>query len=169
MTHTFRFGVQVSGEPGVDWRDQARKMEDLGYSTLYMPDHFVDARLAPMPAMAIAAAHTTTLRVGALVFDNDYKHPAILAKEMATIDELTGGRTEMGIGAGWMKTDYDALGIPYDSPGVRIARLDEALQVIKGCWADGPFSYKGTHYEITDYDAIPKPVQKPGPPILIGG
>ena len=169
MTHTFRFGVQVSGLPGENWRDQARKMEDLGYSTLYMPDHFVDTRLAPMPAIAIAAAHTTTLRVGALVFDNDYKHPAILAKEMATIDELTDGRTELGIGAGWMKTDYDALGIPYDSAGVRIARLDEALQVIKGCWADGPFSYKGAHYEIADYDAQPKPVQKPRIPILIGG
>ena len=92
MTHKFRFGVQVSGMPGENWGEQARKMEDLGYSTLYMPDHFVDTRLAPMPAMAIAAAHTTTLRVGALVFDNDYKHPAILAKEMATIDELTDGR-----------------------------------------------------------------------------
>jgi probable F420-dependent oxidoreductase len=134
-----------------------------------MPDHFVDTRLAPMPAIAMAAAYTETLRVAALVFDNDYKHPAILAKEMATIDEITGGRCELGIGAGWMKTDYEALGIPYDSAGTRIARLDEALQVIKGCWADGPFSFRGEHYTITDYEAIPKPVQKPGPPILIGG
>jgi probable F420-dependent oxidoreductase len=109
------------------------------------------------------------LRVGELVFDNDYKNTAILAKEMATIDELTDGRCELGIGAGWLKTDYDALGLPYDSAGVRIARLDEALQVIKGCWADDPFSFEGTHYQIRDYDAIPKPVQKPGPPILIGG
>jgi probable F420-dependent oxidoreductase len=169
MAHKFRFGVQVSGEAGVDWRDQAGRIEDLGYSTLYMPDHFIDTRLAPMPAMAIAAAHTTTLRVGALVFDNDYKHPAILAKEIATIDELSGGRCELGIGAGWMKTDYEALGIPYDSAGVRIERLDEALQVIKGCWADGPFSFDAGHYRIRDYDAIPKPVQKPRPPILIGG
>ena len=173
MSHKFRFGVQVSGEasdqPASAWTDQARRMEDLGYATLHMPDHFVDCRLAPMPAMAMAAAVTTTLRVGALVLDNDYKHPAILAKEMATIDELTDGRCELGIGAGWMKTDYDALGLPYDTPGVRIARLDEALQVIKGCWADGPFSFKGEHYEIAEYDSLPKPVQKPGPPILIGG
>jgi probable F420-dependent oxidoreductase len=169
MTHPFRFGVQASGMPGVDWRDQARQIEDLGYATLYMPDHFVDTRLAPMPAMAMAAAHTKTLRVGALVFDNDYKHPAILAKEMATIDELTDGRCELGIGAGWMITDYEALGLPYDSAGVRIARLDEALQVIKGCWADGPFSFEGTHYNIREYDATPKPVQQPRLPILIGG
>jgi probable F420-dependent oxidoreductase len=169
MSHPFRFGVQASGIENASWRDFARQVEDLGYATLYMPDHFIDTRLAPMPATAMAAAYTTTLRVGALVFDNDYKHPAILAKEMATIDELTGGRCELGIGAGWMKTDYDALGIPYDSAGTRIARLDEALQVIKGCWAEGPFSFAGEHYTITDYDAIPKPVQKPGPPILIGG
>jgi probable F420-dependent oxidoreductase len=119
--------------------------------------------------MAIAAAHTTTLRVGALVFDNDYKHPAILAKEMATIDQLTDGRCELGIGAGWMKTDYEALGIAYDSAGVRIERLDEALQVIKGCWAEGPFSFDGRHYRIRDYDAQPKPKQQPRPPVLIGG
>jgi probable F420-dependent oxidoreductase len=170
MSHPFRFGVQVSDATSVgDWRDQARRIEDLGYSTLYMPDHFVDTRLAPLPAMAIAAAHTTTLRVGALVFDNDYRHPAVLAKEIATIDELTDGRCELGIGAGWMKADYDAIGIPYDSAGVRIERLDEALQVIKGCWSDDPFTFEGTHYQVRDYDAIPKPVQLPHPPILIGG
>ncbi|HEY5012336.1 MAG TPA: TIGR03621 family F420-dependent LLM class oxidoreductase [Acidimicrobiia bacterium] len=170
MSHAFRFGVQLSEATSAsEWRDNARRVEDLGYSTLYMPDHFVDTSLAPMPAIAIAAAHTTTLRVGALVFDNDYKHPAILAKEMATIDQLTDGRCELGIGAGWMKTDYDALGLPYDSPGVRIARLDEALQVIKGCWADGPFSFSGTHYKIREYDAQPKPAQQPSMPILIGG
>ena len=170
MRHKFRFGVQVSeGSSFAGWRDQARQVEDLGYSTLYMPDHFVDCQLAPLPAMAMAAAHTTTLRVGALVFDNDYKHPAILAKEMATIDQLSDGRCELGIGAGWMKTDYDALGLPYDSAGVRIARLEEAVQVIKGCWSDGPFSFTGTHYRIRGYDAQPKPKQKPGPPILIGG
>jgi probable F420-dependent oxidoreductase len=170
MSHKFRFGMQVSDTTSADeWRDKARRVEALGYSTLFMPDHFVDTRLAPIPAMAIAAAHTTTLRVGALVFDNDYKHPAILAKEMATIDLLTNGRCELGIGAGWQKVDYDALGLPYDTAGTRIERLDEALQVIKGCWADGPFSFKGEHYEIADYDARPKPVQQPRIPILIGG
>ena len=111
MTKPFRFGVQISNAASAAaWRDKARKLEDLGYSTLFMPDHFGN-ELAPMPAIAMAAAHTTTLRIGALVFDNDYKHPAILAKEAATIDLLSDGRLELGIGAGWMKTDYDALGL----------------------------------------------------------
>jgi probable F420-dependent oxidoreductase len=168
-SHRFRFGVQCGGTfDGEQFRELARKIEDLGYSTLYLPDHFIDTVLAPMPALAIAAEATTTLNVGALVFDNDYKHPAILAKEMATIDVLSGGRTELGIGAGWMRTDYDALGLPYDSPGTRIARLDEALQVCKGCFAPGAFSYQGTHYTISDYDAVPKPVRG-RIPILIGG
>ena len=133
-----------------------------------MPDHF-GQELAPLPAIAMAAAHTSTLRVGGLVFDNDYKHPAILAKEAATIDLLCDGRVELGIGAGWMKTDYDALGLPYDPPAVRVDRFEEAVKVIKGCFTGEPFSMQGEHYRITDYASWPVPVQKPGPPILIGG
>jgi probable F420-dependent oxidoreductase len=122
-----------------------------------------------MPALSAAAAATTTLRIGALVFDNDYKHPAVLAKELATQDVLSGGRVEIGLGAGWMESDYRATGITYDRPGVRIDRFEEAIAVIKGALADGPFSFAGRHYEITDYDALPKPVQRPHPPLLIGG
>lgn len=172
MAHdrTFRFGVQVAGASNAaDWRDKVRTIEDLGYSTLFMPDHFIDTELAPMPAIAIAAAHTTTLRVGMLVLGNDYKHPAVTAKEAATIDVLTDGRLEFGLGAGWMQTDYDALGMEYDRPGVRIERLEEALAVINGAWGSGPFSFKGEHYEISDYDGVPTPVQQPRPPVLIGG
>jgi probable F420-dependent oxidoreductase len=170
MTKPFTFGVQM-GNAGsaTEWRDKARKLEDHGYSTLYMPDHFIDTALAPMPAMAMALAHTTTLRVCALVLDNDYKHPAIVAKEVATMDVLSDGRSDLGIGAGWMKTDYDALGLPYDRAGVRVDRLEEALAVVKGCWAPGPFSFSGEHYTIDAYDAIPKPVQEPRPRILVGG
>jgi len=165
----FRFGVQVSqAASAASWRDRARKIEDLGFSTLFMPDHF-GQELAPLPAIAMAAAHTSTLRVGGLVFDNDYKHPAILAKEAATIDLLCDGRVELGIGAGWMKTDYDALGLPYDPPAVRVDRFEEAVKVIKGCFTGEPFSMQGEHYRITDYASWPVPVQKPGPPILIGG
>jgi probable F420-dependent oxidoreductase len=165
----FRFGVQVSQVGSAsEWRDKARKLEDLGYSTLFMPDHF-GQELAPLPAMAMAAAHTTTLRVGSLVFDNDYKHPAILAKEAATIDLLCDGRFEFGLGAGWMRTDYDQLGLPYDSPAVRVDRFEEALHVVKQCFTGEKFTYHGEHYRITDYASWPKPVQQPGPPLLVGG
>jgi probable F420-dependent oxidoreductase len=170
MVKPFRFGVQCGGD-----RDRASlevlaaQIEALGYSTFYVPDHFIDTQMAPIVAMAVAAEATTTLRVGALVFDNDYKHPAILAKELATLDRLSGGRVECGIGAGWMKVDYDALGIPYDSAGVRVDRLEEALAVMKGSWGAEAFSFKGTHYTITDYNGIPKPTQQPRLPILVGG
>ena len=169
MAKPFRFGVQLPKEPSAAaWRDIARKIEDLGYSTLFMPDHFGD-ELAPMPAIAMAAAHTTTLRIGSLVFDNDYKHPAILAKEAATIDFLSDGRLEFGLGAGWMRTDYDMLGLPYDSPAVRVDRFEEALHVVKQCFTGEQFTYHGEHYRITDYTSHPKPVQPGGPPLLIGG
>jgi probable F420-dependent oxidoreductase len=166
----FRFGVHAaSPESAVGWREQARRIEALGYSTLFMPDHYVGTPLAVMPALAFAAEATTTLRIGMLVLGNDYKHPAVTAKEAATLDVLSDGRLEFGLGAGWMTADYEALGLPYDSAGIRIARLEEALHVVKGAWAPGPFSFSGTHYEIRDYDAVPKPVQQPHPPILIGG
>ena len=132
-----------------------------------MPDHFGE-ELAPLPAIAMAAAHTTTLKIGALVFDNDYKHPAILAKEAATIDLLCDGRLELGIGAGWMKTDYDALGLQYDPPAVRVDRFEEALHVIKQCFTGEKFTYHGEHYRITDYASYPKPAQA-HLPILVGG
>jgi probable F420-dependent oxidoreductase len=165
----FRFGVQLSGPPdGRRWVEQARRIEDLGYSTVTMPDHFTD-QLAPMPALMAVADATTTLRVGALVFDNDYKHPVVLAKELATMDVLSDGRVEIGIGAGWMESDYRSAGIAYDRPGVRIDRFVEGLAVIKGAMADGPFSFDGEHYTITEYDAQPLPLQRPHPPILIGG
>ncbi|MET0145737.1 MAG: TIGR03621 family F420-dependent LLM class oxidoreductase [Ilumatobacteraceae bacterium] len=165
----FRFGVQVGGPADArGWVEQARRLEDLGYSTLTMPDHFTD-QLAPVPALSAAAAVTTTLRIGALVFDNDYKHPVVLAKELATQDVLSAGRVEIGIGAGWLQSDYAAAGMPYDRPGVRVDRFEEALVVLRGAMADGPFSFSGRHYTVTDYDALPKPVQRPHPPILIGG
>lgn len=166
----FRFGVQATaGTSSADWRDFVCKVEDLGYSTVFMPDHFIDTVLAPMTAISFAAAFTETLRVGHLVLGNDYKHPAIVAKEAATIDVLSDGRLEFGLGAGWMRTDYDALGLPYDSPGTRIERLAEALAVVKGSWGEGPFDFAGEHYTISGYDGLPKPTQSPRPPILVGG
>jgi probable F420-dependent oxidoreductase len=166
--HPFRFGVQTArGRSREEWAEKARKIESLGYSTLLIPDHF-DDQLAPMPAMMAAADATTTLRVGSLVLDNDYKHPLVHAKEAATLDVLSGGRLEFGLGAGWMKTDYEAAGMTYDSPGVRISRFKEGLTIIKGLLGEGPVNFSGTYYTITGHEGTPKPVQKPLP-ILVGG
>ncbi len=165
----FRFGIQASKANTRDlWVDLARRSEDHGYSCLTMPDHF-DDQLAPVPALMTAANVTTNLRVGALVWDNDYKHPAVLAKELATMDVLSDGRLELGIGAGWMISDYEQMGITYDSAKVRIDRFVEGLKVIKGAMAEGAFSFSGDHYTITNYNGTPKPIQAPCPPILIGG
>lgn len=146
----------------------AKRVEANGYSVLTLPDHFTD-QLAPTPALMCAADVTSTLRLGALVWDNDYKHPLVFAKEIATMDVLSEGRIELGIGAGWMKTDYEQSGIPYDSPGVRIDRMIEGIDVMRGCFASGPFSFSGKHYTITDYNGMPKPLQASCPPILMGG
>jgi probable F420-dependent oxidoreductase len=165
----FRFGVQLaSARSAAEWAELARKAEDLGFSTLFMPDHFEDA-LAPVPALMAAADATRTLRVGSLVLDNDYKHPVVTAKEMATVDLLSDGRLELGIGAGWMTSDYERSGIPMDDPGVRIDRLEEGIAVLKGLFAEGNFTYQGKHYQVTELDGRPKPVQQPGPPLLVGG
>jgi probable F420-dependent oxidoreductase len=165
----FRFGVQAARAGSrSEWVDLARRVEANGYSALTMPDHFSE-QLAPVPALMAAADATTTLRVGALVWDNDYKHPVVLAKELATMDLLSDGRLEIGIGAGWMISDYEQAGMPYDPAGVRIDRFVEGLAVIKGAMGPSPFSHHGTHYTITNYDGSPKPVQAPCPPLLIGG
>jgi probable F420-dependent oxidoreductase len=167
--HPFRFGVQAStATDGKAWVALARNVESLGYSTLTVPDHFGD-QFAPVPALMAAAAATETLRIGALVWDNDYKHPVVLAKELATIDVLSAGRLEIGIGAGWMATDYQQSGIPFDSNKVRVDRFEEGLAVIKGALSGEAFSFAGEHYSITDYSGAPRPVQTPHPPILVGG
>ena len=164
----FRFGVQVSKETSArGWAELARRAEGAGYDVFTMPDHFTD-QLAPIPALMAAADATTKLRIGALVFDNDYKHPVVLAKELATMDLLSDGRVEIGLGAGWMISDYEEAGMPYDSPKVRIDRFIEGVAVIRGAMADGPFSFTGDYYTITNYNGQPKPVQK-RPPLLIGG
>jgi len=165
----FRFAVQLTRPlPGLTWSESARHIEALGYSALFVPDHFGD-QLAPIVALSTAAEATSTLKVGALVFDNDYRHPVTLATEMATLDLLTSGRVEFGLGAGWMATDYEQSGIPYDSPKVRVDRFEEAIQVVKGLFADGPFSFEGEHYSIDGLDGQPSPATVGGPPLLIGG
>jgi probable F420-dependent oxidoreductase len=168
----FRFAAQLSKSPdgtAGGWVDQARRAEDLGYGTLFMPDHFGD-QLAPIPALAAVAAATTTLRMGSLVFGNDYRHPFVLAKEAATLDLLSDGRFELSLGAGWMKSDYEEAGLSYDEPRVRVERFEEAVQVVQGLLrTDGPFSFAGAHYQVHEHTMTPRPVQRPGPPLIIGG
>jgi probable F420-dependent oxidoreductase len=146
----------------------ARRAESLGYSALMMPDHLV-GQYAPIPLLTAVAMATEKLRVGTFVLNNNFRHPAVLAQDLATLDRLSGGRLEIGIGAGWNKPEHDAIGIPYEPVGTRVSKLAEAVAVLKGCFGDEKFSFAGEHYTITDYDAPPKPVQRPHPPIFIGG
>lgn len=169
-TRPFRFGVQISETRAhVAWIKQAKRAEALGYDILVMPDHVGD-QFAIGPALAVVAGATTTLRIGTLVVQNDLRHPALVAMDAATLDVLSDGRFELGLGAGgsWMP-DYERTGIAFDPPGVRVARLAEALQVMKGLFADDPLTFLGRHYTITDLEGFPKPVQRPHPPIMIGG
>jgi len=166
----FRFGVIAkNARTGGELNSFARHVEDLGYSTYYLPDHFVDHAMAPFPTIATVAAATTHLRVGTLVLGNDYRHPVVVANDAATVDLLSDGRLELGLGAGWMTVDYERGGWPLDPPAVRIARLEESIEVIKGLMADGPFTFHGRFYDITGLDGEPKPVQRPHPPLVIGG
>ena len=167
--HPFRFGVTApTPSGGTDWAERARRVEQLGYSMLVVPDHFRD-HLAPVPALVAAALATTRLRVGSLVFSNDFRHPAVLAKEAATIDVLSGGRFELGLGGGWLRAEYDQTGIRFDAPGTRVGRLEEAVTIIKGLLAGERVTFAGRHYTIADLEGRPTPVQRPHPPIAIGG
>ena len=169
MARAFRFGIQASSAINRSaWVELARRVEGHGYSTLTMPDHFTE-QLAPIPALMAAADATSSLRVGALVLGNDYRHPVVLAKELATIDLLSDGRLEIGLGAGWTRSDYDQSGIDYDPAGVRIDRFVESLRVVKALLSPEPADVVGEHYTVTGLAGFPKPVQQPRPPILIGG
>ena len=169
MTRPFRFGVTLersSDQSGIG--DQARRAEELGYSCMVMTDH-LDERNGPLVTITTAALATTSLRVGTLVLCNDYRHPAVLAKELATLDRVSDGRLEVGLGAGWMTTDYEQAGLPKDRPGIRIERLSEAVTVLEGCFGDGPFDFAGNHYTVRGLNGAPKPVQRPRPPLLMAG
>jgi probable F420-dependent oxidoreductase len=168
----FRFGVVASHtSTPQEWRDLAKEAEDLGYSTLLVPDHF-NEQFGALTALTVAAEATKSLRLSTSVLDNDFRHPATLAKEIATLDVFSGGRVELGLGAGWQNSDYDRTGMKFDLPGVRFERLREAVAVYRGLFDAGPFrpfSFDGTHYQIRDYDALPKPVQRPLPIMLGAG
>ena len=172
MPQPFRFSAAMPRLIGSvsAWRAELRRIEDLGYWSVAISDHFTKGWvMEPVVAMTAAAEATSTLRILPLVLGNDYRHPVLLHKSLATLDVLSGGRVEIGIGAGWMDTDYEAAGIPLDPPGVRVARLAESVEVIKGLFGPEPLSYTGKHYQIRDLDGLPKPAQSPRPPLLIGG
>jgi len=165
----FRFGVTAPTVlSGPAWVERVRRIEGLGYSIVHVPDHFRD-QLAPVPALTAAATATTRLRVGSLVFSNDFRHPVVLAKEAATLDVLSGGRFELGLGSGWLREEYDQAGIAFDAPGRRIERLAEAVAIVKGLLAGERVTLTGRHYAIAGLEGRPHPVQRPHPPILIGG
>ena len=169
----FRFGV--FGETARSREallDTARKAEDRGYATFLLRDHFIAEpfghQLAPLASLTLVASVTRTLRVGSLVFSNDYRHPAILAKEVATLDVLSNGRVELGLGAGFSRAEYEQVGMRFDEPAVRVDRFEEAIRVVKGLFASEPFTFHGKHYTFSGFDSFPRPVQRPHPPILMG-
>lgn len=165
----FRFGVEMMAPfAGSTWADSARELEALGYSTLFAPDHF-DEGYGPITAMATAAAATTTLHVATAVFAVDFRHPAVLARELASIDQLSEGRLEVGLGAGYQINDYAGSGIVMDPPKVRVNRLMEYVAVLRGLFADGPLTFAGEHYQVTALDGSPAPYRGGGPPIFVAG
>ncbi len=165
----FRFGViTYNARSKEEWIIKARRAEQLGYATLLVPDH-LEAQLAPISALLAAADATTSLRVGSYVFANDFRPPVLLAQEAATLDVLSDGRFELGIGAGWMRTEYEQAGIPYAPATIRVGRLEEALHIVKGLFAEQPLTFSGAHYTVKHLRGFPKPVQRPHPPILVGG
>ncbi len=168
MTRAFRFGVQLSTPAADGWREQVLQIEKLGYSTVFWPDHF-SPQWEPTAALAAVAAVTERLNVGTLVYDVDYRHPVVLAKAAATLHLISGGRHEFGIGAGWMESDYQEAGIAYDRPGLRIERLEEALQIIRSLWSQKKTSFTGKHYTIREASQAAPLAAGERPRVLIGG
>jgi probable F420-dependent oxidoreductase len=172
VTRPFRFiapAPRLTGDPA-RWRAEVRRIEDLGFSTLSVGDHLTQGwTLEPVTAMTVAAEATDRLRVLSLALANDYRHPVVLHKALAGLDLFSGGRVEIGIGAGWMTADYDSAGIRMDPPGRRIERLEESLEVLTALFGPDPVSFTGRHYQVRALDGLPKPVQRPRPPLLVGG
>lgn len=168
-THPFRFGVQVSNLPASNWRERARKIEALGYATLFVPDHFSASLWDPTTMLGGVAAVTEHLKVGTLVYGIDYRHPVIYARQAATLQIISNGRHEFGLGAGWMVEDYQWAGLHYDRPSIRIKRLDEALTIIRSMWSNETTTFSGKHYQVTEVPLKLEFDSATPPPILIGG
>lgn len=169
MERTFRFGLDIGEnvrrEDFVRW---VRRAEESGFSVVTGPDHVGSRLAAVLPMLTVAAEISSDIRICPMVLANDFRHPVVLAKDTATMDILSEGRFELGIGTGWIKSQYDAAGVSYESPRKRVDRFEEAISVIKGCWSGEPFSFNGNHYQVTEA-TCPRPIQQPHPPILIAG
>jgi probable F420-dependent oxidoreductase len=167
--HPFRFGVTVLGAASRhEWIAKVHKVEDLGYSVLQVPDHLGN-QFSPTLALMAAAEASPTLRLGTLVLDINYRHLALLAKEVATLDLLSEGRFELGLGAGWIARESQMTGIPFDPAGRRVGRLEEAVQILKGLFSDGPLTFAGRFYSMNGFEVFPKPFQRPHLPLLLSG
>lgn len=163
----FRFAVHSSVAPTMDaWRDHARLAEGLGYSALYVTDHF-DDQFGPLVAATVAAEATTSLHVGTLVLNNDLRNPVVLAKEIASLGLAAEGRVEVGLGAGWLRSDYAETGVSYDDPGTRVERLAESLAIMKSLWSEDATTFAGTHYNVAGASCNPRPASPPR--IIVGG
>lgn len=171
MARPLRFSTQAgAAKSGAEWMDRARRLEAFGYSALLIPDHVIGTQLwSVFPALTAAAVATTKLRVGTLVIANDFRNPLLLAREFATLDVVSGGRAEIGLGAGWARRDYDSLGLPLDRGRVRVERLAESVSVIKRLFTEEKVTHEGTYYRLKEAQVAPAPVQKPHPPIQIAG
>jgi probable F420-dependent oxidoreductase len=167
--HPFRFGVTLFGAASrQEWIEKCHKVEDLGYSVLQVPDHLGN-QFSPTLALMAAAEASRTLRLGTLVLDINYRHLALLAKEATTLDLLSEGRFELGLGAGWIARESQMTGIPFDPAGQRVGRLEEAVQVLKDLFTNGPMTFAGRYYSLNGFEVFPKPCQRPHPPMLISG
>ncbi|MBM3827282.1 MAG: TIGR03621 family F420-dependent LLM class oxidoreductase [Actinobacteria bacterium] len=182
MNKPFRFGLQAYASASArDWRDLARKAEAMGFSSFHLADHVIGPgpalnatghpvqTVAAIPAMAVAAEATESIKVGCRVLCVDYRNPVMLAKEVATLDFFSEGRLELGLGAGWLQNEYEAMGIRFDKAGVRIDRMEEVIGLLRASFADGELNIDGQHVHAVGFEAVPKPVNKPGPPLMIGG
>lgn len=182
MTRPFRFAVQAyRAGSRKEWVELARRVEAQGYSALHLADHYIGPgpaleptghrvqTFAAVPAMAVAAEVTTTLRVGSRMFCVGYHQPVVLAKEAATLDVLSEGRLELGLGAGWLEREYDAMGIAFPPPGARIALLRETVELLEACFSGAPVAVAGEYVRAAGFTAVPTPFDGRRPPIMIGG
>ena len=178
----FRFGLQsYAPTSGAHWREQARRAEELGFSTFSLADHVIGPgpalaatghpvqTVAAIPAMAVAAEATSTINIGSRVLCTDYRNPVMLVKELATLDFFSDGRLEIGLGCGWLENEYLAMGVPFAPASIRLDRLEETIALLRASFADGELNQAGTHVHAVGFEAVPKPVRRPSPPLMIGG